>query len=178
MIWLTGLSGSGKSTIASALEARFKGLKLPVEVIDGDQFRKYFGQELGYSREDRDINVNRMGYLAKILACHGVTVVVAAITPYRDTRECWKKEIDKFIEVYVHCPLDVCIQRDVKGLYAKALSGEIASFTGISDPYEEPLNPDVRVDSFRQTTEQCVENIFKAVHSRGYLHKIIPDRLG
>lgn len=169
IIWMTGLPGSGKSTIAGLLEEKIKSCNIPVEVIDGDIFREHFGQELGFSRKDRIININRIGHMAQILARHGIVVVVAAVSPYREIREQWKNAIDKFIEVYVRCPLDVCVRRDPKGLYARALRGEIDSFTGISDPYEEPLSPDVIIDTGQQDPGKSMDIVFSFVARRGYL---------
>ncbi|GBF33418.1 adenylylsulfate kinase [Desulfocucumis palustris] len=169
VIWLTGLPGAGKSTIANLLGEKYRSINIPVEIIDGDVFRNQFGQELGFSRKDRNININRMGYMAQMLVRHGIVVLVAAVSPYRESRDHWKKEIKKFVEVYVRCPLDICIRRDPKGLYARALKGEIASFTGISDPYEEPLAPEVILDVHRQTPGQSADIISNFVAGRGYL---------
>lgn len=163
VIWLTGLSGAGKTTIAAALARRLADLGRQAEVLDGDIFRKGLGQEIGFSARDRIINNNCMGYTAKILSGYGITVIVAAVSPYREARDRWKKEINKIIEVYAHCPLEVCIERDVKGLYARALAGEIGCFTGISDPYEEPLAPDLTVHTHLETPDQSVEKIINVI---------------
>ncbi len=146
-IWLTGLSGAGKSTLARALAAALRARGQRVEVLDGDEVRQHLSHGLGYSREDRDTNIRRIAYVAKLLTRNGVTVITAAISPYRATRDEARREIGRFVEVYLRCSLDGLVRRDVKGLYARALRGEIANFTGVSDPYEEPLDPDVVVDS-------------------------------
>ena len=144
-LWFTGLSGAGKSTVAEVVvdELRRRGHR--VELLDGDEVRTNLSKGLGFSKEDRDTNIRRIGWVAKVLARNGVVAVTAAISPYRDIRDEVRGEIDHFVEVYVDTPLDVCEGRDVKGLYAKARSGEIPEFTGVSDPYEEPLDPEVRV---------------------------------
>jgi adenylylsulfate kinase len=144
-LWFTGLSGAGKSTIAEVVveELRRRGHK--VELLDGDEVRTNLSKGLGFSKEDRDTNIRRIGWVAKVLARNGVVSVTAAISPYREVRDEIRGQIDHFVEVYVDTPLDVCEGRDVKGLYAKARAGEIPEFTGVSDPYEAPLAPEVRV---------------------------------
>jgi len=143
-LWFTGLSGSGKSTIAVVMdELRRRGQR--VELLDGDEVRENLSKGLGFSKEDRDINIRRIGWVAAVLARNGVVAITAAISPYRDIRDEIRGQIDNFVEVYVDTPLDLCEERDVKGLYAKARSGEIPQFTGVSDPYEPPSAPEVRV---------------------------------
>jgi adenylyl-sulfate kinase len=144
-LWFTGLSGSGKSTIAAAVvdELRRRGHR--VELLDGDDVRENLSAGLGFSKADRDANIRRIGWVASLLARNGVVAVTAAISPYRSVRDEVRAKIDRFVEVYVDTPIDVCEQRDVKGLYAKARAGEIPEFTGVSDPYEPPLAPEVRV---------------------------------
>src|SRR5881398_2738182 len=146
-LWLTGLSGAGKSTLASAVghELRRRGIR--VEVLDGDEVRQNLSKGLGFSREDRDTNIRRIGYVAKLLARNGVAVITAAISPYRAVREEVRHEIGAFVEVYVKASLDECIRRDTKGLYRRALAGELPQFTGVSDPYEEPLAPELVIDT-------------------------------
>ena len=154
IVWLTGLSGAGKSTLVSALAARLAPVRR-VEVLDGDEVRTSLSRGLGFSREDRDTNVQRIGYVARLLARHGVLVLVAAISPYATTRDELKRQSAEaghpFIEVYVNAPLETVIGRDVKGLYRRALAGELARFTGISDVYEPPAAPAVEVRTDRET---------------------------
>ncbi len=158
-VWLTGLPSSGKSTLAHLLENELDELGFPVEVLDGDEVRQRLAKGLGYTREDREENIRRIAYVAKLLARVGAVAIVAAISPYRDSRERAKAEIQSFVEVHVHCPLQVCIRRDVKGLYAKAMSGEIANFTGVSDPYEPPTDPDILVQTHREPPEESLKKI-------------------
>jgi adenylylsulfate kinase len=162
-IWLTGLSGAGKSTLATALAARLHATGRPVEVLDGDEVRRTLSQELGFSRADRDTNVRRIAYVAKLLTRNGVTVVVAAISPFADTRTEARRTIGRFLEVHVKASLETCAARDPKGLYANAVAGAIPAFTGISDPYEPPLAPDLVIDTERDTVEQGVARIVEAL---------------
>jgi adenylylsulfate kinase len=159
VLWLTGLSGAGKSTIASAVAPRLYERGHRVDVLDGDEVRTNLCQELGFSREDRDTNIARIGYVAGKLAKHGVAVVVAAISPYREARDRVRASVSNFVEVHVAAPVETCAQRDVKGLYAKALIGEIKNFTGISDPYEVPLRPELVLHTDRQTVEESVAQL-------------------
>jgi adenylyl-sulfate kinase len=156
VLWLTGLSGAGKSTIASAVAPSLLERGHRVEVLDGDEVRTNLCQELGFSREDRDTNIARIGYVAGKLAKHGVAVVVAAISPYRDARDKVRSSVADFVEVHVAAPVETCAERDVKGLYAKALAGEIKNFTGVSDPYEEPLEPEILLHTERETVHESV----------------------
>jgi adenylyl-sulfate kinase len=144
-LWFTGLSGSGKSTIAEVVMEELRRRGHRVELLDGDEVRENLSKGLGFSKEDRDINIRRIGWVAAVLARNGVVAITAAISPYRDIRDEIRGQIDNFVEVYVDTPLDLCEERDVKGLYAKARSGEIPQFTGVSDPYEPPSAPEVRV---------------------------------
>ena len=159
-VWLTGLSGAGKSTIANALCEKLAAAGVPFELLDGDVVRTHLSKGLGFSREDRDTNVRRIGWVCQLLNRHGVAAVVAAISPYRSTRDEVRATLEHFVEVHVDAPLEVLVQRDVKGLYKKALAGEIEHFTGVSDPYEPPLDPEVvcRTDS-GETPEQMAERI-------------------
>jgi adenylylsulfate kinase len=159
VLWLTGLSGAGKSTIANAIAPRLLERDHRVEVLDGDEVRTNLCQGLGFSREDRDTNIARIGYVAGKLAKHGVAVVVAAISPYREARDKVRASVSNFVEVHVAAPVETCAQRDVKGLYAKALSGEIKNFTGISDPYEAPLRPEIVLHTERQSVEESVAQV-------------------
>jgi adenylyl-sulfate kinase len=157
VLWLTGLSGAGKSTIASDLAPRLIERGHRVEVLDGDEVRTNLTQGLGFSREDRDTNIARIGYVAGKLAKHGVAVVVAAISPYREARDKVRSSVADFVEVHVAAPVETCAERDVKGLYARALAGEIKNFTGVSDPYEEPLEPEVLLHTERETVQESVQ---------------------
>jgi adenylylsulfate kinase len=170
VVWLTGLSGAGKSTIADALAARLRSLGRNVEVLDGDVVRTHLSKGLGFSKEDRDTNVRRIGFVAHLLARNGVVAITAAISPYRATRA-WCRETARgdFLEVYVNAPLESCEARDVKGLYKKARAGEIPAFTGVSDPYEPPDAPELEVRTDRVTVEQGVEDVLAALRTRGYL---------
>jgi adenylylsulfate kinase len=168
-LWLTGMSGAGKSTISDQIMARFRDSGARVELLDGDIVRTNLSQGLGFSREDRDTNVRRIGFVADLLSRNGIIVVVAAISPYRETREEVKAKIVNFLEVFVACPIEVLAQRDVKGLYKRALAGEVGNFTGISDPYEPPLNPDVTVWSDRETVEESVGRVWSELGRRGWI---------
>ena len=177
VIWLTGLSGAGKSTIAARLVQEFGALGRHVEVLDGDEVRTHLSKGLGFSKEDRDTNIRRIGYVAGLVARSGGVAITAAISPYREVRDEVRARTDDFVEVYVRCSLEELIRRDVKGLYAKALAGEIAHFTGVSDPYEEPLNPEVVVDSGRETVEESVERILNRLEMLGYISRGVRQRL-
>ncbi len=166
-IWLTGLSGAGKSTIAEILADRMHLARDPVEVLDGDVVRTHISQGLGFSRADRDIQVRRIGWICQLLNRHGVHAIVAAISPYRAARDEVRATIDRFCEVHVDCALDTLIARDVKGLYRRALAGEIQNFTGVSDPYEPPLSPEVLVRSDgTATAEDAADRILAVVERR------------
>jgi sulfate adenylyltransferase/3'-phosphoadenosine 5'-phosphosulfate synthase len=168
-IWLTGLSGAGKSTLAHSLETALRERQRHVEILDGDEVRENLSKGLGFSKEDRDTNIRRIAYVARLISRSGGVAITAAISPYRDIRDEARANIGRFIEVFVRCPLDVLVQRDVKGLYAKALRGEIKQFTGVSDPYEEPLAPEVIVDSSVETPEESTAKVLSALESLGYL---------
>jgi ATP sulfurylase/adenylyl-sulfate kinase len=168
-VWLTGLSGAGKSTIAQLLEERLRSAGRNVEVLDGDVVRTHLSKGLGFSREDRDTNILRIAFVASLLTRNGAAVITAAISPYSDTRRHAREQIGDFVEVYVNCSLEELTRRDVKGLYAKALRGEIANFTGVSDPYESPENPEVVVDTEHETVEESVEKILAYLRAQGYI---------
>jgi len=169
VVWLTGLSGAGKTTIAHALAERLRQAGYRVEILDGDAVRQHFSKGLGFSKEDRIENIKRVAYVAHLLARNGVVVITALISPYREGRDYARQLIGDFVEVYVQCPLQVLIERDVKGLYAKALKGEIPNFTGISDPYEPPENPEVIVETDKETVDESVDKIWRALLALGYL---------
>lgn len=168
-LWFTGLSGAGKSTLANhvAKELRHRGLK--VEILDGDEVRTNLSQELGFSKEDRDINIKRIGYVCKLLSRNGVIAISAAISPYKEVRDYNRQQIGHFIEVYVRCSIEELTRRDVKGLYKKALAGEIKSFTGVSDPYEAPTHPEILVDSEKQSEPESVQAILDYLEHRGWI---------
>jgi adenylylsulfate kinase len=159
------MSGAGKSTLAESLVTRLRADGARVEILDGDIVRTNLSQGLGYSREDRDTNIRRIGFVAELLARNGVIVVVAAISPYREAREAVKSRIGRFIEVFVDCPLDVLTARDTKGLYKRAMAGEIGNFTGISDPYEPPVDPSVTIHSERESVEEGVAKIWRILEA-------------
>jgi phosphoadenosine phosphosulfate reductase len=166
-LWFTGMSGAGKSTISRLLELKLRQLGARVEVLDGDVVRTHLSKGLGFSKEDRDENVRRIGFVCELLARNGVIAVAAAISPYRDVRDEVRARIPNFVEVYVECPVEVLAGRDVKGLYRRALAGEIAQFTGINDPYEPPLSPEVTVNSFQESPEESVEKIWATLERLG-----------
>jgi len=168
-IWFTGLPCSGKSTIANRVAEILKNKGYKVEQLDGDVTRKYLSKGLGFTKEDRDENIRRVGFVAKLLTRNGVFVTAAFVSPYREIRDEIRKEIGNFVEVYVKCPVEVCIERDVKGMYKKALKGEIKNFTGIDDPYEEPLNPEVIVETDKETVEESVGKVMRKLAELGYI---------
>jgi adenylylsulfate kinase len=167
-VWLTGLSGSGKTTIAQGLVEYFKRDRY-IETMDGDEIRKGLSSDLGFSKEDRNEHNKRVIFCTKLLARNGVIVVVALISPYRATRAYAKEQIPNMMEVFVKAPLDVCIERDPKGLYKRALAGEIKQFTGIDDPYEEPLEADLVVETDKETPSESVKRIIEKAKELGYL---------
>jgi adenylylsulfate kinase len=159
VLWLTGLSGAGKSTVAAKLGPALAERGHRVELLDGDEVRTNLCQGLGFSREDRDTNIARIGYVAGKLAKHGVAVLVAAISPYREARDRVRTSVDTFVEVYVAAPVSTCAERDPKGLYAKALAGEITNFTGVSDPYEPPLDPEIVLHTETESVDHSVHQV-------------------
>lgn len=168
-LWFTGLPSSGKSTIADALAERLKKEGLNVERLDADIIRENLWKELGYSKEDRDENIRRVTFLAKLLTRNGIITITTFISPYQELRAHARKTIGAFVEVYVKCPLEVCIQRDARGLYQKALAGEISNFTGVSDPYEEPLDPEILIESDKESVEECVAKIMDKLKAWRYI---------
>ena len=174
-LWFTGLSGAGKSTITNILEKKLKDDGLKVEILDGDVVRTHLSKGLGFSKEDRDTNIRRIGFVADLLSRNGVIVITAAISPYRNIRDEVRKMHSesnaRFIEVFAKCPLEVVEKRDVKGLYKKARSGEIPQFTGVSDPYEDPINPEIIVETNTQTPEESAQKIITWLKENGLLQK-------
>jgi len=168
-VWFTGLPSSGKTTLARMLEKKLKEMGFKVEVLDGDVVREYFSKGLGYTKEDRDENIKRIAFVAHLLTRNGVVTICSAISPYREARRKAREMIGDFVEVYVKCPPEVCMQRDPKGLWEKAKRGEIENFTGISDPYEEPLNPEVIVETDKETEEESLKKILRKLEELGYI---------
>ena len=170
-LWFTGLSGAGKTTLATKLVGELQAREVKVELLDGDEVRTNLSKGLGFSKEDRDTNIRRIGYVSRLLSRNGVGVIAAAISPYRNVRDEVRRGVEKdgadFIEVYVTCPIDVLAERDVKGLYKKALAGEITGFTGISDPYEEPLAPDITIETDKDEVEVSAARIIEELVRRG-----------
>jgi adenylyl-sulfate kinase len=158
-LWMTGLSGSGKTTVAKIVEAEMKARGLKVERLDGDIVRQSLTRDLGFTKEDRDKNIERVTFVAKLLSRNEVGVIASFISPYQAVRDMVRRETTNFIEVFVHAPLDTCIERDVKGMYAKALAGEIENFTGISDPYEEPVNPEIVLHTHEEPPEESAARV-------------------
>ena len=170
-LWFTGLSGAGKSTLATlvAEELRRRGMK--VEILDGDEVRTNLSKGLGFSKEDRDTNIKRIGYVCRLLTRNGVVAISAAISPYREVRDYNRAQIGQFIEIYVECSIEALTRRDVKGLYKKALAGELPNFTGVSDPYEPPLTPEITVNSERQSKEESCQAILGYLEQHGWIPK-------
>ncbi|MDP8981690.1 MAG: adenylyl-sulfate kinase [Acidobacteriota bacterium] len=166
VIWFTGLSSSGKTTLSNAVHARLSALGVRAEHLDGDLFRQRMGKDLGFSRADRDENIRRMGYVAGMLARHGVTVLVSAISPYRAARDEVRAGVGRFLEIYVNAPLEVCEKRDVKGLYKRSRAGLLAGLTGVDDPYEPPLHPELECRTADETIDESVNNIMDYLESR------------
>ncbi|MDP8224405.1 MAG: adenylyl-sulfate kinase [Candidatus Lernaella stagnicola] len=168
-LWFTGLSGSGKSTLAEMVEETLLERGMNVEVLDGDVVRTNLSKGLGFSKEDRDINIRRIGFVCNLLTRNGAVAIAAAISPYQNIRDENRKLVGRFVEVYVECDLDTLVDRDVKGLYKKALSGEIKNFTGVSDPYEAPSNPEVVVNSNTQTPQESHDKIIRTLELMAYV---------
>lgn len=172
VLWFTGLSGSGKTTLSLELEKKFKEMGIPhVQRLDGDIVRKELTKDLGFSKADRDENIRRVGFVAKLLSDNGIPTLCAFISPYKDVRNEVRQRCLNFIEIFVYCPIEMLIKRDPKGLYKKALNGEIKGFTGIDDPYEPPDNPEITVDTSLETVEQSVHKILSYIEKKGFLKK-------
>jgi adenylyl-sulfate kinase len=169
-VWFTGLSGAGKSTVSEIIEAELKQRNLRVEVLDGDVIRTHLSKGLGFSKADRDTNIRRIGWVCEVLSRNGVVAIAAAISPYREIRDEVRGKAGRFVEVYLECPVPVLADRDVKGLYKKALAGEIKNFTGVDDPYEAPLNPEVicHTDG-RETPQQSAAKVIRKLEELGYI---------
>lgn len=170
-LWFTGLSGSGKSTLSARVAPILRERGVQVEVLDGDEVRTNLSKGLTFSKEDRDINVRRIGWVCHLLTRNGIWAISAAISPYRNVRDENRKLIGNFIEIYVQCSLEKLAERDVKGLYKKAMAGEIPQFSGVSDPYEAPVNPEITVSSETETIEQSLAKIVGYLEKHGYISK-------
>lgn len=168
-VWFTGMSGAGKTALAIPLEEELRRRGLKVERLDGDIVRQSLTRDLGFSKEDRDKNIERVTFVAKLLTRNGVAVLASFISPYRAVRAKVRDEIGNFVEVYCYAPLETLIERDVKGLYQKALRGEIENFTGVSDPYEAPESPEVMIDSSAETIEESLSKILQKLEELGYV---------
>lgn len=168
-IWFTGLSGSGKTSVSQRVAEMLDERGVQSEILDGDVIRENLSKGLGFSKEDRDTNIKRIAFVCKLLTRQGAACIAAAISPYRETREYARNEIKNFVEVYVNSPIDVCIERDVKGLYKKAIAGEIQNFTGISDPYEPPVNPEAVCYTDRETVNESAAKVVQVLEELGYL---------
>lgn len=168
-LWLTGLSGAGKTTIAVALEAELRARDVRAERLDGDTVREGLTRDLGFSKADRDRNIERVSFVAKLLSRNGVGVIASFISPYRAARDGVRRDTTNFIEVFVDAPLETCAARDVKGLYAKAFAGELKEFTGVSDPYEAPLAPEITLRTDKQTVQESVDAILAYLQQRGFI---------
>jgi adenylyl-sulfate kinase len=175
-IWFTGLSGAGKSTVARIIETSLRERGLKVEVLDGDVVRTNLSKGLGFSKEDRDINIRRIGFVCKLLSRNGVIAIAAAISPYREIRDEVRRDTGNFVEVYVSCPLDKLVERDVKGLYKKALAGEIANFTGVSDPYEAPLTAEVILETDKETAEESAARLIAFLEQSERIPLLVEDK--
>ena len=174
-IWFTGLSGAGKSTISAIVEQALRARGCQVEVLDGDVVRTHLSKGLGFSKEDRDTNIRRIGWVCEVLTRNDVVAIAAAISPYRAIRDEVREKIGRFVEVHVECPIDVLAERDIKGLYKQALAGQIANFTGVTDPYEPPLNPEVICYSDgRETPEQSAAKVITQLEELGYIERRTP----
>jgi len=176
LLWFTGLSGAGKTTIALAVTEKLKAANYKVELLDGDVVRTHLSKGLSFSKEDRDTNIRRIALVGNLLSRNGVIAIVAAISPYRSLRDEIRQSTNNFVEVYINAPLEVCEERDVKGLYAKARSGEILNFTGISDPYEAPISPELichtDVETIAQSVDKVLDEILKKCNRLGSIPEI------
>lgn len=168
-LWFTGLPCSGKTTVSGRVAQRLRAGGLKVEILDGDVIRKNLSKGLGFSKADRDTNIRRVGFVCDLLTRNGVIAIAAFVSPYRATRDDVRRTIERFVEVFVGCPLEECIRRDNKGLYRKALAGELKNFTGVDDPYEDPLAPEVTLATHQEEVEESVEKVMRALIEGGWL---------
>ena len=167
--WFTGIPCSGKTTIADRVAEILRGKGYKVERLDGDIVRKSLTSDLGFSKEDRDENIKRVTFVAKLLTRNGVAVLATFVSPYRERRAKTRQEIGNFVEVYTRCPVEVCMERDVKGMYEKALAGEIKNFTGVDDPYEEPENPELVLNTDKESIDECAQRVLEKLGELGYI---------
>jgi adenylyl-sulfate kinase len=172
-LWFTGLSGAGKTTVSQLVIENLREREMKVEALDGDVVRTHLSKGLGFSKEDRDTNSRRIGFVCQILSRNGVIAVASAISPYRSVRDEVREMVNDFVEVYVHVTLDGAIARDVKGLYKKALAGEIKEFTGVSDPYEEPLNPELTLFTEQQTPQESAQKVLAMLERSGRIPSLV-----
>lgn len=168
-VWFTGLPCSGKTTVADGVADALRGMGYSVERLDGDIVRKSLTSDLGFSKEDRDENIKRVTFVAKLLTRNGVAVLATFVSPYRERRRKTREEIGNFVEIYTRCPVEVCIERDTKGLYEKAFAGEITDFTGVNDPYEEPETPELTLDTDKESIEECIHKVLDKLEEMGYI---------
>lgn len=171
-VWFTGLPSAGKSTLAELLAVKLHERGHGVEVLDGDVVRQHLSKGLGFSKEDRDENIRRIGFVCALLTRHGATAIAAAISPYRAIRDEVRESVGNFVEVYVKASVETCIQRDVKGLYKKALAGEIKGFTGVDDPYEPPLKPELTIETEKESPQESVARILRGLEDLGYVQPL------
>lgn len=169
VVWFTGLSGSGKTTISDILSEKLKSFNKNHEILDGDVVRKELSPDLGFSKEDREKHNYRIIYLAKLLSKNRIITIVPVIAPFKNIREYAREHIENFVEIYVNTPIEECIKRDPKGLYEKALKGEIKEFTGLSSPYEEPDQPDLIMDTMNYTPEQCADHVIEYLEKNNFI---------
>ena len=170
-LWFTGLSGAGKSTLANLVAEELRRRGYRVEVLDGDEVRTNLSKGLGFSKEDRDTNIRRIGYVCRLLARNGVIAIAAAISPYREVRDEVRAQHARFFETYVECPLETLVERDVKGLYKKALAGELKGFTGVSDPYEPPLAPELTIVTGREAPHESLARLLATLEERRFISR-------
>lgn len=168
-VWFTGLPCSGKTTVADLVAEELRQRNLQVERLDGDIVRQSLTRDLGFSKEDRDKNIERVTFVAKLLSRNGVAVLVSFVSPYREARDNARRETTNFVEVFVDCPVEVCEQRDVKGMYKKARAGEIKDFTGVNDPYEEPIHPEIVLKVAETTPQECRDTVLRKLEELGYI---------
>ena len=171
-VWFTGLPSAGKSTLAELLAVKLQERGHGVEVLDGDVVRRHLCKGLGFSKEDRDENIRRIGFVCGLLTRHGAAAIAAAISPYRAIRDEVRSSVGNFVEVYVKTSVETCIQRDVKGLYKRALAGEIKGFTGVDDPYEPPLKPELSIETEKESPQQSVAQILRGLEDLGYVQPL------